>query len=87
MHTSTCVLLCCSHSLLTSAAHLAGLTPAGNRAYADSVVQLLDPSGQLFGNRIIAQVGAGQEHVLLQGTACRGWGWPAASPGWHAGLH
>ncbi|KAL4419249.1 hypothetical protein ABPG77_001187 [Micractinium sp. CCAP 211/92] len=46
----------------------------GNRAYADSVVQLLDPSGQLFGNRIIAQgaervdqMVADQEKRLMQG--------------------
>lgn len=46
----------------------------GNRAYASSVVRLLDPSGQLFGDRIIAQgaervdqMVADQEKRLMQG--------------------
>lgn len=53
---------CCVHALLTSSPCLAGRRAplAGNRAYASSVVRLLDPSGQLFGDRIIAQVGPGQ---------------------------
>ncbi|KAL4431258.1 hypothetical protein ABPG75_006514 [Micractinium tetrahymenae] len=48
----------------------------GNRAYADSVVRLLDPSRQLFGDRIIAQgaervdqMVADQEKRLMQGLA------------------
>lgn len=48
----------------------------GNRAYADSVVRLLDPSRQLFADRIIAQgaervdeMVADQEKRLMQGLA------------------
>lgn len=35
----------------------------GNAAYAAAMVQLLDPTGELFGTRIIAQGVAGQEEA------------------------
>jgi hypothetical protein len=46
------------HSFLLGAARYYQLWihTNGNRAYADCVVRLLDPRGELFGDRIIAQV-------------------------------
>jgi TFIIF-interacting CTD phosphatase-like protein len=46
----------CSRSGARSSACSATPPPTGNRAYADCVVRLLDPRGELFGDRIIAQV-------------------------------
>lgn len=50
-----------------------------NRSYAAAIVELLDPSGRLFGQRIISQGAAGdgvQQDLtkrLMQVALCLGW--------------